>query len=360
MTFKGLLIEEQRENMPFIHLSPITKKRLERFKTIKRGYYSFWILCFLILLSFGAEFLMNSKAILVVYKGEFYFPTFSFYSGETFGESYKSEAKYRELYKKFAESGEGTVIMPLIPYDPYEYDFSSGATPPAAPDDNHLLGTDDRGRDVLVRLFYAFRIAILFSLTLTITGYAIGIVVGAIMGYFGGWVDLLVQRFIEIWSSIPFLYLCIIFASIFRPSFLTLLGILSLFTWISMTYYTRTEVYREKAKDYCSAARSIGCSHRRIILKHLLPNSLVPVVSYFPFAIVANINALTSLDFLGYGLPAPTPSWGELLKQGLENLDAYWITGSAFIAIVITLLLITFIGEAIRESFDPKQYAKYQ
>ncbi len=346
--------------MSLIRLSPITKKRIDRFKRIKRGYYSLVLLCLMIFISFFAEFLMNSRAILVSYKGDLFFPTFTFYPGTAFGQANESEAKYRELKAILEKNGDDFVLMPPISYNPYEYDFQEDSNPPHAPSGRHLLGTDDRGRDILVRLFYGFRIAIVFSLVLSTFGYAIGIVIGAIMGYFGGWVDLLIQRGIEVWATVPFLYLCIIFASIFTPSFWILLIILGLFSWISMTFYIRTEVYREKAKDYCTAARSIGASHRKVILKHLLPNSMVPVVSYFPFAVVSGINSLTALDFLGYGLPAPTPSWGELLNQGLENLDAYWITGSTFIAIATTLLLITFIGESVREALDPKQYAKYQ
>ena len=303
---------------------------------------------------------MNSRALLVVYQGKFYFPTYHFYAGTQFGETYDSEARYRDLKVKWQNEGHGVVILPLIPYNPYEYDFTEEANPPNAPSLLHLLGTDNRGRDVCVRLFYGFRIAIVFALTLSVLGYAAGIVIGAVMGFFGGWVDLFLQRFIEIWSTMPFLYLCIIIASVFTPNFLSLLILLGLFAWIGMTYYIRTEIYREKAKDYCFAARSIGCSNARIMLKHLLPNCLVPVISYFPFSVVAGINSLTALDFLGYGLPSPTPSWGELLGQGLDHLSAYWITGSTFVAIVATLLLITFIGEAVREAFDPKQFARYQ
>ncbi|MBF0105414.1 MAG: ABC transporter permease [Deltaproteobacteria bacterium] len=343
------------------NLSPITRRRIQRFKSIKRGYYSLWILAFAIYLSFFAELLMNSRALAVRFEGAWYFPTFHFYSGRAFGEDYESEANYRELKKKFEVSGHNYVLLPPIPYNPYENDFALQGNPPYAPDSRHLLGTDSSGRDVLVRLFYGFRIAIIFAILLTVSGYFIGTVIGAVMGYFGGWVDLLTQRAIEIWSTMPFLYLCIIIASIFEPTFMILLGILLLFSWINMTYYIRTEVYREKAKDYAVAAKSMGAGHLRIIMRHLLPNSLVPLVSYFPFSVVGGIYSLTALDFLGYGLPPPTPSWGDLLNQGLENaMNAPWITAATFTALVVTLLLITFIGEAVREAFDPRQFSRYK
>ncbi len=347
--------------MPLIKFTPVTLKRLRRFKSIKRGYFSLIILCSVIFLSFFAEFIMNSRAIMVIHEGSVYFPTFKFYPGTTFGLENESETNYRELKKEFKKRGKGFILMPLVPYNPYEYDFSTGAPPPNSPSKTHWFGTDDRGRDILVRLFYGFRIAILFALMLTICGYLIGVSIGAIMGYFGGWVDLLLQRFIEMWSATPFLYLCIIISSLLTPNIYILFFILLLFSWIGMTYYARTEIYREKSKDYCYAARSIGAGHLRVIFRHLLPNSLVPVISFFPFAVVGSIGSLTSLDYLGYGLPPPTPSWGELLSQGGEHLhNAYWIILSTFAALACTLLLVTFIGEAIREAFDPKQYSKYQ
>lgn len=342
-------------------LSPVNTKRIKRFKSIKRGYYSLIILMFFVFLSLFAEFLMNSKAMLVSYNGHFYFPVFKFYSSTTFGMESETEPDYRDLKIKLQKEKTGFVIMPPITYDPYESDFVDGSPPPNAPSKKHWLGTDDRGRDILVRLFYGFRTAIWFALLLTILGYAVGISIGAVMGYYGGWVDLFFQRIIEIWSAIPFLYLCIIIASIFEPSFVMLLFVLLLFEWIGITYYIRTEIYREKSKDYCLAAKSIGAKNFRIIFKHLLPNCLVPVITFFPFAMIGAITALTSLDFLGYGLPAPTPSWGELMLQAREHLHkAYWIPLAAFSAVVITLLLITFIGEALREALDPKQFARYE
>ncbi len=222
----------------------------------------------------------------------------------------------------------------------------------------HLLGTDDRGRDVFARMVYGFRISMAFALIVTFFSYIIGITIGAMLGYYGGWFDIIVQRIVEIWSAMPFLYTVMIFAAIMIPNFWMLVGILVLFGWMGMTYYIRAEFLREKSKDYVAAARAIGCTDSTIIFKHILPNALTPVISFAPFAIVANISSLVSLDFLGFGLPAPTSSWGELLGQGLANLTKPWLILSPITAFFVTLLLVSFIGEAIREAFDPKQYSR--
>ncbi len=318
------------------------------------------ILTAAILLSLIAELLMNHRALVVQYQGNWYFPTYQFIEGHTFGEDSSREVSYRKLKEKLQQNGQGFVLMPVIPYGRYESDFTD-IPPPHPPSSQHWMGTDDQGRDILVRLFYGFRIAIFFSLILTIVGYIIGIWFGAISGYFGGWVDLSFQRTVEIWSTVPFLYLCIYVASIITPNFWILLLILLFFSWINISYYLRTEVLREKEKDYCLAAQSCGASSSRIIFKHLLPNSMVPVISTFPFSIVGGITSLTSLDFLGYGLPPPTPSWGALMQQGLQYLhNAWWITFFSFLAITITLVLVTFIGEGVREALDPKHFSKYQ
>ena len=223
---------------------------------------------------------------------------------------------------------------------------------------SHILGTDDRGRDVFARMVYGFRISMAFSLIVTILSYAIGVSIGAFLGYFGGKFDIIVQRFVEIWSAMPFLYTVMIFAAIMIPNFWMLVGILVIFSWMGMTYFIRGEFYREKSKDYVFAARAIGCTDSTIIFKHILPNALTPVISFMPFSIVGNIGALVSLDFLGFGLPAPTPSWGELLGQGLASLTKPWLILSPTIAMFLTLLLVSFIGEAVREAFDPKQYSR--
>lgn len=339
-------------------LRPLTLKRLQRFKRIKRGYYSFLILSVLILISLFCELIANNKPILLRYEGEFYFPALRYYPAHRFGLVGDREPNYREMAENF-DSSKGFIWMPPIPYSPNEYDFDTTERPPSPPSKKHLLGTDDRGRDVLVRLLYGFRIAIFFSLFLTLISQAIGAVIGSFMGYFGGRFDLYFQRFIEIWSNIPYLYLVIILASIFQPNFWTLLLIMVAFGWINLTYYMRTEMYREKAKDYCMAAQAIGSHHPRIMFVHLFPNSLIPLITLFPFQLISGIGSLTALDFLGYGLPPPTPSWGELMKQSLEHLDKFWLSLSPFIAITVTLLLVTFIGEAVREAFDPKEYSHY-
>jgi microcin C transport system permease protein len=354
-----------------IRLNPQTRKKLRRFRDIKRGYYSFVALaCLLAVLAMG-ELLLNSRALVVSYQGELYFPTYTdFHPGTDFGLDYSYEVNYRELQQKFArEGGDNWVLMPPVPYNPYENNARDGVFKPSAPSlsERHLLGTDTTSRDILARLFYGTRIALLFSLAFMVWVYLIGISVGCAMGYFGGVFDLAFQRLIEIWSNIPFLYMVIIVFSV-MPSGLSvparigiLLTVMVLFSWTSMTYNMRTETYKEKSRDYVAAARVLGASDTRIIFRHILPNVLATLVTFMPFVVVSAISAITALDFLGFGLPPPTPSLGELLKQGTANLrTAPWIVSSAFCTLVILLTLITFIGEAVRESFDPKKFAYYR
>ena len=351
--------------------NPQTRKKLKRFREIKRGYYSFVILVvMLVILSLG-ELLVNSRALIVKYEGELYFPTYTaFNAGTEFGFDYSYEVNYRDLQTKFqAEGGNNWVLMPLVPYDAYENDASDGVFKPNPPsaETQHYLGTDTTSRDILARLFYGTRTALLFAMVFTVWVYLIGISVGCAMGYFGGVFDLLFQRVIEIWSNIPFLYMVIIVFSVV-PSSLSipsrigiLLFVMVLFSWTGMTYNMRTETYKEKSRDYVAAARVIGASDTRIIFRHILPNVLSTLVTFMPFVVVSAIAAITALDFLGFGLPAPTPSLGELLKQGTANLrTAPWIVSSAFTALVVLLTLVTFIGEAVRESFDPKKFTVYR
>ncbi len=337
-------------------MSELTIKRFRKFKSIKRGYYaSIWITAFYIL-SFGLEFLVNHKAILVRYHGKYFFPTFKYIPEREFGGSSDAEPNYRDLKRRFKNAGAGDfVLMPLIPYNPAEALLDLPGFPPHPPSWQHPLGTDDRGRDVLVRLLYGFRISMSFALQVSSFSILIGIFIGALQGYYGGWFDITVQRFIEIWSTIPTLYLVIIVSSIFEPGYFWLVVILTLFGWMGMTYYIRGEMYREKSKEYIQAARAIGASDMTVIFKHILPNSLIPVITLTPFSLVSNIFALTALDFLGFGLPAPTPSWGELMSQGMGNIYSYWLSLSPIGALFITLLLVTFVGEAVREAFDPKE-----
>lgn len=343
-------------------LNPITQKRWARFRSIRRGYVSALILGALILLSLCAELLVNNRALIVHYQGKWYFPTYgAMLSGKTFGLDYDYETDYKALQKIFTDNNEGNwILLPPIPYSAFETDLASNEFPPLAPSQKHWLGTDITGRDVAARLLYGFRIAIAFSVVLLLFEYAIGITLGCLMGYWGGAFDLIFQRIIEIWSNIPTLYVIMIVASIVPPGFWTLLLIMIAFSWTGMTWYMRTASYRENARDYVLAARAIGASGSRIIFKHILPNSISTVVTFVPFSVAAGVTALTALDYLGFGLPAPTPSWGELLKQGTDNLESPWIVTSVVAAMTLVLMLVTFIGEAIREAFDPKAFFTYE
>ncbi len=354
-----------------IKLNPQTIKRLRRFRDIKRGYYSFLFLLGLLIITSLGELVVNSRALVVSYEGTLYFPTYSaFRPGTDFGLEYDYETNYRDLQQKFSADDSGNwVIMPLVPYNPLENNAKDGVFKPSPPSmaDSHFLGTDTTSRDILARLFYGTRIALWFSIGFMISVYATGIAIGCAMGYFGGTFDLLFQRFIEIWSNIPFLYMVIIVFSVIPSTFsitariTILLAVMVLFSWTSMTYYMRTETYKEKARDYVAAARVIGASNTRIIFRHILPNVLSTLVTFMPFTVVSAITAITALDFLGFGLPPPTPSLGELLRQGTATLrTAPWIVMSAFGTLVILLTVVTFIGEAVRESFDPKKFTIYR
>lgn len=339
----------------------------QKFKQIKRAHYSLKILAALVVISLSAELLFNSKALIVSYQGELHFPVFSAQiPGHSFGLDYEYETNYRELKKLFQqqESDEfnNWVVMPLVPFNATENDFDTGVYPPAPPsvEDKHYLGTDSAGRDVLARLVYGFRIAILFSMTLLIVEYGVGVLIGCYMGFKGGWFDLLFQRLIEIWSNIPFLYVVMIMSSIITPGFWSLVLIMALFGWMAITWYMRTATYKEASRDYVLAAQMMGAGPWRIIVRHILPNAVSTIVTFIPFSVAAGITALTALDFLGFGLPAPTPSWGELLKQGVDHLESPWILLSVTCALSGVLLLVTFIGEGIREVFDPKHQTYYE
>ena len=450
--------------MALFKLDPLTRRRLSRFRQIKRGYYSLLILLGAMALSIFAPFLAESRALMVRHNGELYFPTFSYMTMSAFAQAppegwlaedievdyFRLQREWRteaDSYAREVAAGgdaaqlgakypnrDNFVVMPPIPWDPFQSDFwyneifnemqlalnagdaaravmlarrdrlddlarliengeiaamlkdpkqsptgtlaglarssaipslsGLAVPPPNAPDSRrrHYLGTDTQGRDVASRLLYGFRISIFFSLFLVITGQVIGTIVGSLQGYYGGRFDMVSQRLIEIVVSIPLLYVVIILAALMIPSFWMLLGIMALFQWITITFYMRTEMYREKTREYCLAAKSYGASDARIIFRHLLPNCLTPLVTFTPFLVVSAIFSLTALDYLGYGLPAPTPSWGELIDQALDaqNRDKLWLTFAPFSAITITLLIVTFIGESVREAFDPRQYAKYE
>ncbi len=337
----------------------VLKKRWLKFKSLKRGYYSFIILIAAYAVSFLFPLLINNRALLVKYEGHYYFPVIQGYiPGATFDENVPGEANYRELRKTLDQEPGSWVIMPLYPYGPYEDVTVEGNKMYAEPGRVHWFGTDNTGRDVFSRLMYGFNISLSFAILLTLASYVIGVSIGAMMGYFGGKFDLISQRFIEIWATLPFLFVMIIISSIVRPNFILLIFILTLFGWIGMTYYMRAEFYREKTKDYVAAAISMGQSHTKIIFKHILPNSLVPIITYFPFAVIGGISSLVGLDFLGFGLPPPTPSWGQMVSVGLQNMVKWWMVLAPLSAQFITLLLIVFIGEAIREAFDPRVYSR--
>ena len=457
--------------MAWLKLDPVTRKRLQRFRQIRRGWWSFLILSAAIVLSVFAPFLAESRALVVSYQGQWYFPTFQHMPMRTFAQTPPPawdtadiETEYLRLQREWqaerflharnraAAQAAGAdaaalaaidarypnrshwVLMPPIPWDPYQNDFWSneilfeiqraldtgdaaraefiarrdrldeladaihsgglaplladpaksasgkliglarsgampsiahlGKPPPMAPNAarEHWLGTDAQGRDVASRLLYGFRISIFFALFLVITGQIIGTVIGSLQGYLGGRFDLVSQRVIEVLISIPFLYVVIVLAALFQPSFWMLLALMALFQWINITFFMRTEMYREKTREYCLAARSYGASHWRIVFRHLLPNCLTPLVTFTPFAFVGAIFALTGLDYLGYGLPAPTPSWGELIDQALqvENRNKLWLILAPFTALTVTLVLVVFIGESVREAFDPKRYSRYE
>lgn len=352
-------------------LNPQTRKKLNRFCQIKLGLGSLIILTMILFISLLAELIVNNRALIVKYEGDYFLPTYTaFHPGTDFGLDYSYETNYRELQQTFSQQQNSNwVLMPLVPFSPNEnnaYGNQFKATAPSF-EQKHYLGTDTTSRDILARLVYGTRIALFFSLGFTLCVYLIGVSIGCMMGYFGGIYDLTFQRLIEIWSNIPFLYMVIIIFSVIPGNFDTvsrigiLLLVMVLFSWTSITYFMRTETYKQKSRDYVAAARILGASHSRIIFCHILPNILSTLITLMPFTIVGAITAITALDFLGFGLPPPTPSLGELLRQGTANLrTAPWIIITAFSTLILLLTLITFIGEALREAFDPKKFTAYR
>lgn len=336
-------------------MSPLQRAWL-RFKANRRGYASLWIFGILFVASLFAELLSNDSPLLVKYNDELFFPILKSYPETAFGGDFETEADFADPYllNRIQTPGNWIVFAPNR-YDFGTISYSTDTPNPAAPSSTHYLGTDDRGRDVLARLIYGFRLSVLFGLALTLIGTVIGIIAGALQGYFGGRFDLATQRLIEIWSSMPELYLLIIFAAIFQPSIWLLLILLSLFGWIGLSDYVRAEFLRGRNMDYVHAARALGAGNVRIMWRHLLPNSLSPVITFLPFRMSGSILALTSLDFLGLGVPPTTPSLGELLAQGKENIDAWWLSITTFVVLVGTLMLLIFIGEALREAFDTRR-----
>lgn len=327
-----------------------------RFKLQRRAYISLLIFSVLFVLSLFAEFLSNDKPLIISYENSLYLPLFVHYPETEFGGIFDTEADYSDAYVRQLITTAGNWV--LYPPNPYSFDtinFETTHPNPAPPSSVNLLGTDDRGRDIAARLIYGFRLSVLFAFALTVIGVVLGITAGALQGYFGGNIDLTCQRLIEIWGSMPELYLLIIFASIFEPSILLLLVLLSMFGWMGLSDYVRAEFLRGRNLDYIIAARSLGVSNTAIMWRHLLPNGMTPVITFLPFRISGAILALTSLDFLGLGVPPTTPSLGELLSQGKNHLDAWWIVLSTFIVLVGTLVLLIFIGEGLREALDTRK-----
>lgn len=328
----------------------------QRFSRNRRGRISLWIFLSLFVLSLAAELVSNHRPLLVSYQGSLYSPLLKDYPETVFGGDFDAPADYLDPFieEQLSEGGNWAVFAP----NRYQHDTLNYFAPtpnPAPPSSENYLGTDDRGRDVLARLLYGFRVSVLFGLALTAVGVVLGILFGALQGYFGGRTDLFFQRFIEVWGSVPELYLLIILASMFEPGLLVLLVILSLFGWMGLSDYVRAEFLRNRSLDYALAARALGLGHGQIIWRHLLPNSLTPVLAFLPFRLSAAILALTSLDFLGLGVPSSTPSLGELLAQGKENLDAWWISVPTFTVLVGLLMLLIFIGEALRDALDTRR-----
>ena len=330
-----------------------------RFKRNRLGFWSLILFTLLVVLSLFAEVLSTDKPLVVRYEGQTYFPVLRDYSEKTFGGDFETPADYLDPFirERITTGGNWAVYAPN-PYGPKTLNYFARSPNPAAPSSENFFGSDDRGRDLLAQLIYGFRVSVLFALALTFIGVVLGIITGAIQGFFGGKTDLAFQRFIEIWGSMPELYLLIIFSAIFSPSVALLLVLLSLFGWMGLSDYVRAEFLRNRQMAYVRAARALGVGNLQIMWRHILPNSMVPVVTFLPFRMSAAILALTSLDFLGLGVPPGTPSLGELLSQGKGNIDAWWISLSTFLVLVVTLMLLTFMGDALRDALDPRKAEK--
>jgi microcin C transport system permease protein len=362
-----------------LSLSPINRRRLDNFKNNRRGYWSMWVFLVLFGVSLFAEFIANDKPFLITMNGKAYFPAVFTYPETAFGGDFETAADYRDPYLQdlIAKKG-GTVIWPLIRYSYGTHNLDLPTPAPSPPTwqlseeqcktvvekkkltgcrdlEYNWLGTDDQGRDVVARLIYGFRISVLFGLILTIISSVIGVAAGAVQGYFGGWTDLLFQRIIEIWTSVPSLYLLLIISSVLVPGFFVLLGILLLFSWVSLVGLVRAEFLRGRNFEYIQAARALGVSNRTIMFRHLLPNAMVATMTFLPFILSSSVMTLTALDFLGFGLPPGSPSLGELLSQGKTNIQAPWLGLAGFFSVAIMLSLLIFIGEAVRDAFDPRK-----
>lgn len=338
--------------------NPLNEARWLRFKANKRGYWSLWVFMVLFVISLFAELIANDKPLLVEYNSQWYYPIAEQYAETEFGGEFETEADYTDPYVIELIEENGYIVWPLIRFSYDTINFNISGSVPSAPDDVNWLGTDDKGRDVLARIIYGFRISVLFGFVLTIISSVIGVAVGATQGYYGGWLDLFGQRFIEVWSGMPTLFLLIILSSFVEPNFWWLLGIMVAFSWMSLVGVVRAEFLRCRNFDYVRAAHAMGVSDKRIMLRHMLPNAMVASLTMMPFILSGSVTTLTSLDFLGFGLPAGSPSLGELLAQGKANLQAPWLGFSAFFVLSLMLTLLVFVGEAVRDAFDPHQHGR--
>lgn len=338
-----------------MNLSPLTARRLQQFRAHRRGVWSLWILGIVFILSLGAEFIANDKPLLVKFDGHYYSPVFVDYPETHWGGDFPTTTNYRDPYVKELMAAKGWALWPPIEYSYNTINYNLTVPAPAPPSLENILGTDDQGRDVLARLIYGLRLSVLFGLALTILATIIGVFVGGVQGYFGGWIDLAGQRFVEIWSGLPVLFLLIILSSLVQPNFFWLLLLLLCFSWMHLVGVVRAEFLRTRALDYVKAARAMGIPNLTIAFRHVLPNAMVATLTYLPFQLTGAITTLTALDFLGFGMPAGTPSLGELLSQGKNNIEAPWLGLTAFFTLSILLSLLVFIGEAVRDAFDPRK-----
>ncbi len=336
-------------------LSPINRRRLSNFKRNRRGYWALWIFLVIYSLSLGSEFIANDQPLAVKHDNQWYFPVFKSYSESNFGGDLGFNADYSDPYLTDLINEKGRIYWPLVPFSYDTIDFDLDSSPPSAPSARHWLGTDDQGRDVFARMIYGFRISISFGLLLTLFSTIIGVAAGAVQGYFGGLLDLFAQRFIEIWQGLPVLYLLIIMASVIQPGFISLLVLMTLFTWTSLVGVVRAEFLRARNFEYVRAAKALGVGDITIMIRHTLPNAMVATVTFLPFLLRGSVTTLTGLDFLGLGLPPGSASLGEMLKQGRDNLHAPWLGLTAFLILALMLSLLVFIGEAVRDALDPRK-----